>query len=93
MLRITRSRGENESLIVRLEGEIRGPWLDAVRCEIAEWRRQADGVGLDLTSVTYVDCAGVDFLRELVGEGIEIAACSSFVSELIQCGLASSFGP
>jgi hypothetical protein len=39
---------------------------------------------LDLAAVTYVDAAGVELLRDLIAEGVEIAACSSFVHELLQ---------
>jgi hypothetical protein len=33
-----------------------------------------------------VDAAGVQLLRDLKREGIEIAACSSFVAELLHVG-------
>jgi hypothetical protein len=39
--------------------------------------------GLDLVAVTYVDAAGVQSLRDLMAEGVEIAACSNFVGELL----------
>jgi hypothetical protein len=38
---------------------------------------------LDLTAVTYVDAAGIQLLRDLMAEGVKIAACSSFVGELL----------
>ena len=37
----------------------------------------------DLAAVTYADAAGVQVLRDLVGEGIEIATCSLFIAELL----------
>jgi hypothetical protein len=36
-----------------------------------------------LADVTYADAAGVQMLRDLMREGIEIAACSNFLAELL----------
>jgi hypothetical protein len=36
-----------------------------------------------LAAVTYVDAAGVQLLRELVGAGVEITAYSSYIGELL----------
>ena len=33
--------------------------------------------------VTYADAAGTQLLRDLMREGIDIAACSSFLAELL----------
>src|SRR5262249_22119178 len=38
---------------------------------------------LDLAAVTYADAAGLQLLRDLMAEGVGIAACSSFVGELL----------
>jgi hypothetical protein len=68
---------------VKLEGDPLGPWVASVRdaCEPTGLRSRRPR--LDLAAVRYADAAGAQLLRDLVGEGIEIAACSGFVGELL----------
>jgi hypothetical protein len=81
VLKITLLSQKGRGLTVKLEGEILGPWLGTVRdaSAIPGLRPRR----LDLAAVTYVDAAGVQLLRDLMAEGVEIAACSSFVGELL----------
>jgi hypothetical protein len=71
-------------LTIKLEGEIRAPWVDTVRDACSTGGRLPGRPRLDLAAVTYVDAAGVEMLRDLMAEGVEIAACSSYVRELLQ---------
>ena len=82
MLRITRLSQKGRGLTIKLEGEIVGAWVGAVRdaCAVRRRRRRR----LDLAAVTYVDAAGVQLLRDLMAEGVELTACSSFVDELLR---------
>ena len=84
MLKITRLSHKGRGLTIKLEGEIVGAWVGAARdaCAIRGRRPRR----LDLAAVTYVDAAGIQLLRNLMAEGVEIAACSSFVGELLQLG-------
>ena len=83
MLKITRLSHKGRGLTIKLEGEIVGAWVGAARdaCAIRGPPRR-----LDLAAVTYVDAAGIQLLRNLMAEGVEIAACSSFVGELLHLG-------
>ena len=81
MLKITRLSHRGRGLTIKLEGEILGAWVDAVREACATRGRRPRR--LDLAAVTYVDAAGVELLRDLMAEGVEISACSSFVGELL----------
>lgn len=82
MLKLTRiSRGR--VLTFKLEGELVGPWVGVVRTACAERGRRSGRLQLDLAAVTYADAAGVRLLESLVCEGVEIAACSSFIGALI----------
>jgi hypothetical protein len=83
VLKITRLSHTGRRLTLKLEGEIVGPWVDAVRDACTKRGRRSGRVRLDLAAVTYADTAGVQLLRDLVGEGIEIAARSSFLAELL----------
>ena len=81
MLRITRLSQKGQGLTIKLEGEIVGAWVGAARDACAVRGRRP--LRLDLAAVTYVDAAGVQLLRDLLAEGVEIAACSSFVGALL----------
>jgi anti-anti-sigma regulatory factor len=59
------------------------PWVDTVRDACTPQGRRSEQLCLDLAAVTYVDAAGVQLLRDLMHAGIEIAGCSSFISELL----------
>ena len=83
MLKITRLFPRGRGLTIRLEGELLGPWVGSVRDACSVRGRRPRRPRLDLAAVTYVDAAGVQLLRDLMAEGVEIAACSSFVGELL----------
>ena len=83
MLKITRLARRGRVQTIKLEGEILKPWVGAVLDACATPDRRPRHLRLDLAAVNYVDAAGVHLLRELMREGIEIAACSSFIGELL----------
>jgi len=86
MLKISQLNSDDVTTL-RLEGKIHGPW-------VAELRHYFPGSGpieaqrLDLAGVDYVDGEGIGLLLELRDRGIEIAACTAFVAELL--GLATN---
>jgi hypothetical protein len=81
VLKITWRTHKRRGLTIRLEGEVFRPWVGSVRDACTIRGRQPRR--LDLAAVTYVDAARVQLLRDLMAEGVEIAACSSFVRELL----------
>jgi hypothetical protein len=70
-------------LTIKLEGAILAPWVGAVREACTQRGRRPGRLHLDLAAVTYADAAGTQLLRDLMREGIKIAACSSFLAELL----------
>jgi len=83
MLRITRIAGADPTKTIKLEGKLLGPWVDEVRKACAQAMAGSSRTRLDLSAVTFVDAAGVALLRELIRQGVEIAACSGYVAELL----------
>ena len=83
MLNIIPLFREDGMLTVKLEGKILGPWVGGVRNACTRLGRVFQRPRLDLAAVTYVDAAGLQLLRDLIAEGVAIAACSSFVGELL----------
>ena len=96
MLKITRLACHGQVQTIKLEGEILEPWVGAVRDACTTSDRQFRHLRLDLTAVSYVDTAGTQLIRDLMREGIEIAACSSFIGELFHLedfGKSDAGGP
>jgi ABC-type transporter Mla MlaB component len=84
MLRIIRIGGGDSVITLKLEGTLRLAWIGEVRNAVAQTRAQASRTCLDLSALSFVDAAGLELLRDLIRDGIEIAACSSYVAELLQ---------
>ena len=82
MLRITRLMGTHLTQTIRVEGKLLRPWVDEVRKACVSGTDPARRTSLDLSALTFVDAAGEELLRELIGQGIEVVACSSYVAEL-----------
>jgi ABC-type transporter Mla MlaB component len=83
VLKITRLCRKGRMLTLKLEGELLEPWVSSVRDACAPQGCRSEPLCLDLAAVTYVDAAGVQLLRDLLRDGIEIAACSSFLTALL----------
>jgi len=86
VLKVTRLFRGVPVLTIKLEGQLVGPWVSAVRDACQARGRRSGRLRLDLAALTYADAAGVQLLRELTGGGVEIAACSGFVGELLRPG-------
>lgn len=73
MLRITKA-GNEEAVVLRLEGRLRGPWVDVLaQC----WRSALAGsrgrrICVDLTGVTFVDTPGKARLADMHAHGAEL---------------------
>jgi len=83
MLRITHARGRNSISTLRLEGKLLGPWVTELARSCNELPCYLDCLRLDLSAVTFVDGPGVALLRDLIGRGATVAACSGLVLELL----------
>ena len=87
MLRISCECEEPAQVTVRLEGEVKGRWVE-------ELRRECDrfvGAGgdrkrliLDLAGVSSIDAAGLGLFRELRAESFVVKNCSPYLAELLK---------
>jgi anti-anti-sigma regulatory factor len=84
MLKITESASADGTVMLNLEGQINGPWLEEVRrcCDrvMATDRR----LSLDLTNVSFVDRDAIVLFRELKDREVRITNCSPFVAEQLR---------
>jgi ABC-type transporter Mla MlaB component len=83
MLRITHAQGHDSISTLRLEGKLLGPWVAELARSCNKLACSPDCLRLDLSAVTFVDRPGLALLRDLLGRGATLAACSGLVAELL----------
>ena len=93
MLRITPTREGDNSLQVRLCGQLTKDYLPEVQ-RLLEEGSGSQTVSLDLTNVTFVDREAMVFLCSAKSRNIVIENCPSYVTRWIQqerlCGSSSN---
>jgi anti-anti-sigma regulatory factor len=84
MLRITEITDGGPDVLLKVEGKLRGPWVEELsRVCAGLGRGEPRAVCLDLSAVTFLDEAGTRLLRELMRGGVVVTA-SGFVAELLR---------
>ena len=85
MLRIIPATDVNGSVVLKLEGQVRGRWVNELRHVVSKILQQPDGrLALDLSEVSFVDADGFELLRELRSRRVGLSNCSLFVTEQLQ---------
>ena len=85
MLRITVVESNGSAVTLRVEGRIAGPWVEELRttCDV-HTRPDQIQLYLELEDVSFVDPAGIAYLKELRDKGIGLHHVSPFLRELLQ---------
>ena len=83
MLRISHTQEHDSIWTLRLEGKLVGPWVTELARSCNELPCSPGCLRLDLSAVTFVDGPGLQLLRDLLGRGVTLAACSGLVAELL----------
>jgi len=82
LLRIIESRTDG-NVTIELHGRLVADWLDELRSAIAK-NSTGTALRLDLTELRYADTAGVELLRSLRRDGIEISSHSLYSRALLE---------
>ncbi len=90
MLRITVVESSSKDIRLRVEGRVTGPWVEELR-RSCDMHGLGDGMRLtlDLADVSFVDTAGIEFLKELRNRCVTLLNPSPFVAVQIKdvsCG-------
>jgi hypothetical protein len=83
MLKIVTTDAPTGGAVLRLEGQIIGPWVDELR-RACEHRLGSGAVMLDLADVSFVERRGLDLLHVLRMRGVPLLHCSAFVTEQLK---------
>lgn len=88
MLKISGTTTEEQPMFLRLEGQVRGPWVEELRraCDrfLAENGHNGTPLVLDLAGVSFIDADGRALVRELTSRRVLVTNCSPFVAEQLK---------
>lgn len=88
MLKISRVSESDGSLVLRLEGQVTGPWVDELQRSCAEAvpnnGNESRQLILDLSGVSFLDASGIALLRQLATGHVSITNYSVFVAEQLK---------
>ena len=84
MLRIVESELPSDGVVARLEGQMRGPWVDEVRTYCERLLEDGRVLTLDVEDVSFLDRDGVSLLRQLTARGVRLVNRSPFLAELLR---------
>lgn len=79
---------DRDPVLLRLEGQVTGPWVEELRRVCNEVINQnghgAHPLVLDLTNVFFIDADGVALFRYLAAHRVTLTNCSVFVAEQLK---------
>src|SRR5208282_4223623 len=84
VLRITPEDG-TDSMSLRLEGRVEGPWVEVLRTAWVETKKRASGqpIAIDLGAVSFADAEGRALLIEMQKEGAGLVKPSGFMRQIL----------
>jgi hypothetical protein len=84
MLKISEARTVHDSLSLKLEGRVVGPWVDELRRICEPLLSEEPSFSLDLGEVSYADAEGVATLNSFKSNGVKLVNCSPFLEQQIK---------
>ena len=83
MLWIERQERSDSKAVLKLEGQLLGDWVSVLEEECRQMLKEKKNLSLEMAEVTYVNQRGVDLLRSLTAENVELVNCSSLIANLL----------
>jgi ABC-type transporter Mla MlaB component len=84
MLKISQGEPLNQTVTLRFEGHVAGPWAAEAREACEKVLTQGRLLKLDLAEVEFLDPTGVALLSSLRSRGVVFVECSPFVAEQLK---------
>jgi len=88
MLRISKPEFDEQTVILRLEGQLVGPWVGELRKTAENFQRNGHRLALDLVEVTFADNTGIGLLLHLQQQAVSLTNCSPFLEEQLKRALS-----
>ena len=81
MLRISADEAVGEPILLRLDGQITGPWVKLLQGTCEAWLKNGSRLAVDLKNVSFADREGIELLRNLGDRGVKILNALPFIFE------------
>ncbi len=89
MLLISKPEFDEQTVTLRLEGQLVGPWVDELRRASEKFLGNGHRLLLDLTEVTFADSAGVGLLLNLQQQAVSLTGSTPFLEEQLRTAACS----
>ena len=83
MLKIITSIDPAAGMTAKLEGQVKGPWVDEVR-RYCELNSDKGLLTLDLREISFIDRDGMILLKDLISRGVRLINSTAFIAELLK---------
>ena len=84
MLKMTAVRENEQTITLKLEGRIVGPWVEELEKECEKCLLKKNCLILDLSEVSYIDERGINTIRGFLGPRIQSVGGSLFLEGLMK---------
>ncbi len=84
MLKIVHTYPSPDSVVLRLEGRLVGPWVPELRRIADEALASGMHLALDCADLIFIDREGVALVQELTARHVRLLSSSVFVGEMLR---------
>ena len=84
MLKITRFRSLDHGVMLQLDGQVTGPWVELLRHTAESVLAEGARLTLDLENIYFIDCEGVGLIKSLIDRRVRQIGAPLFVAEQIK---------
>lgn len=84
MLKITRAVLSTKEITLQLDGRVAGQWVELLRDSAESVLDQGLTLNVDLTNISFIDCAGIAVIKNLIERGAHHQNPPLFVAEQIK---------
>jgi ABC-type transporter Mla MlaB component len=84
MMRISVVQSSSQIITLRLEGEIKGPWVEELRRICEEFLSQSTLLILDLAGISLIDADAIALFQVLIGRHVVLTNPSLFIAEQLR---------
>lgn len=83
MLRITQVSEDSDTVCLKVEGRVIGDWACELNRTCGYCLSQNRRIILDMSDVTYIDRQGVDALKRILGDNVQLTSATLLVKALL----------
>ena len=84
MLKITEVVLSEKEITLQLDGRVSGQWVELLRETAESVLNKGVRLNVDLKNISFIDCAGIALIRNLIERGVRYTNPPLFVAEQIK---------